>query len=52
MADLRDCGGDGREVEEDAGADGAAEDFDAEEEFRAEGGADGEGDVVDAAGEG
>lgn len=52
MCDLRDGGGDGGEIEEDSGADAAGEDFNAEKELGAESSADGEGDVVDAAGEG
>lgn len=53
VSDLGDGGGDGGEVEEDAGAEvDAAEDRDAKKELRAEGGGDGEGDVLNRGGEG
>ena len=52
MGDLGYCGGDRGEVEEDPGADAAGQNFDAEKELGAKCGADGESDVVDAAGEG
>ncbi|KAL8996574.1 MAG: hypothetical protein Q9188_006535, partial [Gyalolechia gomerana] len=49
LCDLRDCGGDGGEIEEHAGAEvhGGAEEGDSKEELGLEGGGDGEGDGRD-----